>query len=216
LFHDLPAPTECRKWQATPDHFAEGPEVGPHTEAIRHAPPPEAEPGDHLVEDEERTRRVTRRSKAGEPSSTRGDEPHVGGNRLDNDTGDGFVECGHDIVGRHDRRGNGAGRYAGGAGEPERRNSAPAAGEQPVGVTVIAPRELHDLVAASRATRHPHRRHRCFRARRHEPDEIEAFDGFDEHLGQLHLGLGRSAEGRPPGGRAGDRLEHVVIGVTED
>ena len=55
---------------------------------------------------------------------------------------------------------------------PERRHTAAAAGEQRVGVAVVAAGELHDPVATGRAPGEAHRRHRRLGPRRDEAHHL--------------------------------------------
>ena len=85
---------------------------------------PETEPGDHLVEDQERADAVALGAQPLEESGRRGDDTHVRGDRLDDDRGDLLVEFGHHVVGRDDRVGDGRVRNAGGARQAERGDAA--------------------------------------------------------------------------------------------
>ena len=58
-----------------------------------------------------------------------------------------LVELGHRVVGDDDRVGHRAGGHAGRARQAERGDAAAAAGQQRVGVAVVAAVELHDPVA---------------------------------------------------------------------
>ena len=146
--------------------------------------PPSADPeaGDHLVEHEQRAVRVhalaqpveeTRRGRRRGPCSRRPARraPRRSRRRARRST---RVERGEVVVGHDDRVGDRARRDA----RPSRaarasRHHCPAGDEQRVEVAVVAARELHDLVAAGRAAREPHRGHRGFGARRHEPDLLD-------------------------------------------
>ena len=67
-----------------------------------------------------------------------------------------------------------AARHAGRAGQPEGGHAAPAAGQQPVGVPVVAAGELDDPVPAGEAAGHPDRAHGRLGARRHQPHLLDS------------------------------------------
>ena len=173
-----------------PKHHRSG-----RTPNARAPPQAEAEPGDDLVEDQQRAGRVARGPQPFEEPGRRRDEAHVGGDRLDDHRGDVVVDLGHDVVGRHDGVGHRAGGHAGRARQAQGGHAAAAGGQQPVAVAVVAAGELDDAVAAGRAPRQPHRRHRRLGAARHEPHHLAARHPLADRLGQQHLALGRRAEG---------------------
>ena len=96
----------------------------------------EAEPGDHLVEDQQRADAVALGAQPVEEAGRRGDDAHVGGDRLDDDGGDLVVELGHHVVRHDDRVGDGAVGNAGRARQSERGDAAAAGDEQRVGGAV--------------------------------------------------------------------------------
>ncbi len=112
----------------------------------------QTKPGDHLVEDKERTDPVTFRSKTLEKTVRRGHEIHVGGDRFHEDRGDGVVELRDDVVRRDDGVSDRARRHAGRTGQPHLGDTAATGHQQRVGVSVIAAVEFHDLVAARGAS----------------------------------------------------------------
>ena len=64
--------------------------------------------------------------------------------------------------------------------------------------------------------RQPDRAHRRLRARGDEAHELDGRHGVDDLCRELHLGLGRCAEGRAALGSLADRRERLGIGMTED
>ena len=104
----------------------------------------------------------------------RRDQAHVGGHRLDDDAGHLLVELGHRVVGDHDGVGHRRRRDAGRVGQPERGHPAAPAGQQPVGVAVVAAGELHDPGPAGEAPGHPDGAHRRLGPRRHQPHLLAA------------------------------------------
>ena len=104
--------------QPTADDLAEDREVGRDAGAALHAGEADAEAGDHLVEHEQRAgaRAALAQRRRGSRRIGR-DEPHVGGDRLDEDRGEVVAVRGErhvervEVVVRHDDRvGDGAGR----------------------------------------------------------------------------------------------------------
>ena len=132
----------------------------------------DAEPGDHLVEHEQRADAVALGAQALEEAVVGRDEAHVGGDRLDDDARGVVVELGHLVVGRDDGVGHGGVGDAGRAGQAEGGEPAAGLGEQQVAVAVVVAGELHDLAAAGVAAGHPDGRHGGLGARRHEADEL--------------------------------------------
>ena len=119
------------------------------------------------------------------------------------------------------RRGEGILRRAlgdpGGAGDPERREPAPAAlGEEGVGVSVVATVELQDPVASGRGPRQAHRGHRGLRPARDQPDQLDPRDRVDDALRELDLPFGRCAERRALGRRRARRADDLGVGMAEE
>ena len=146
--HDVAPAADGADRQAAADDLAERREVGRDVVLRLRAAGVEPEPGDHLVEDQQRADPVALGPQALEEPGLRGDDAHVGGDRLDDHGGDVVVERGHLVV-RHDERlGDRAGRHAGRAGQAERGDAAAAGGEQRVGGAVEVAVERDDPVAA--------------------------------------------------------------------
>ena len=119
----------------------------------------EAEAGDDLVEDEERADGVAGGAQPLEEPGHRRDQVHVGRHRLDDDAGHPLVERGHHVVGDDLGVGHRAGRDADRARQAEHGHAAAAAGQQAVGVPVVAAVELDDAVAPGHAAGEAHRAH---------------------------------------------------------
>ena len=81
----------------------------------------------------------------------RGDQAHVGGDRLDDTHATSSSSSGTGVVGDHDRVGHRRRGTPADAGEPEGGHPAAAAGQQPVAVAVVAAGEQHDPVPPGRA-----------------------------------------------------------------
>ena len=80
-------------------------------------------------------------------------------------------------------------------GRPSVATPLPAAGQQPVGVAVVAAVELHDPVPTGHAAGQAHRAHGRLGARRHQPHLLAAGHPGADRLGQQHLARRRRAEG---------------------
>ncbi len=164
-----------------------------------------------------------RRRSAGEEPGVGGDEPHVRGDRLDEDGRDvGAVLGEHGVEGvvvverDDDRVGDGAGGDPGGAGQPEGRDAAAGRDEEGVEVPVVAAGELHDLGPAGRAAGEPHGGHRRLGAGRDEAQLLDGRDPLGDGLGELDLPGGGGAEGGAGRRGALHRLDDRRVGVAED
>ncbi len=81
---------------------------------------------------------------------------------------------------------------------------------------VVAAGELQDPVAPRGAARETDRAHRRLGAGAHEPHLLDRRERVHDLGGELHLALGRRAEGRPVAGRCANRLDGRRVGVPED
>ena len=79
-------------------------------------------------------------------------------------------------------------------GQAEHGHAAAAAGQQPVGVAVVAAVELDHPVASGRAAGQAHRAHGGLRARGDEPHLLAAGHALADGLGQQDLARRRGAE----------------------
>ena len=177
----------------------------------------DAEAGDDLVEHEQRADAVALGAQALEEPVVGRDQPHVGGDRLDDDARGVAVELGHRLYGATTVSATAASVTPGRAGEAEGGEAAARLGEEQVAVAVVVAGELHDL-AVGRCSRGPPGSPtwwpRC-------PDDTRRTSSTDGHpgadrLGQLHLALGGGAVGRAVGGRPLHRLDDRRVGVAGD
>ena len=90
--HHVAPPADRPDRQPTTDHLAERREIGGHVVLRLGAARVDAEPGDHLVEHEQGADSIALGAQAVEEPGLRGDDAHVGGDRLDDDGGDRLVE----------------------------------------------------------------------------------------------------------------------------
>ena len=104
--------------------------------------------------------------------------------------------AGHHVVGDDLGVGHRAGGDAGRAGQAEHGDTAPAAGQQAVGVAVVAAVELDHAVAAGRATGEAHRAHGRFGPGRDQAHLLAAGHPRADRLGQQDLAGRRRAERR--------------------
>ena len=118
----------------------------------------ETETSDHLVEDQQRADSIAFVAQTLEEAGGGGNDPHVGGDRLDDDCGHLIVELGNDVVRHHQRVGDGTGRNAGGAGQAQCGDAASAGSEQCIGRTVEVAVEDHEAIATCVPTRQSHGR----------------------------------------------------------
>ncbi len=108
---------------------------------------------------------------------------------------------GHHVVGDDLGVGHGAGGHADRAGEAEHGHAAAAAGQQAVGVAVVAAVELDHPVPPGRAAGEAHGAHGRLGPRGDEPDLLAAGHAGADRLGQQDLAGRRRAEGRAACGR---------------
>ena len=181
------------------------------------APPrrhPEAR--DDLVEHQQRPDPVAFGPQAGEEARVGRHQPHVGGDRFDDDAGGALVERGHDVVGRD------PGVLHGGVGDPgrtreaQRRQAAPRLGEQQVTVAVVVAGELHHRRPAREAAGGADGRHRRLGAARHQAHHLARRDPGADLLGEQHLALGRGAVARAVGRGPLHGLDDGGVGVAGD
>ena len=215
LHHIAPA-TDGADRQSAADHLAERREVRSDVVASLGATGLEAEPGDHLVEDQQRADPITLGAQAVEEAGLRRDHAHVGRNRLDDHRRHLRSELGHPVV-RHDERlGDRPGWDPGGPGQAEGRHPAAAGSQQRVGGAMEVAVERDDAVAAGEPAGESYCGAGRLGARVHQTDPLAARHALADRLGELHLAwCGRTVRGpvrRGRGQRPGDRR----MGVTQD
>ena len=203
--HDVAAPADRADRQAAADDLAERGQVGHDVVLGLRAAVAEPEPGDHLVEHQQRADSIALGAQALQKPVDRCDDSHVRGDRLDDDRGDLLVELRNDVV-RHDHRvGHRAGGHAGRAGKAEGGDAAASGRQQRIGRAVKVAVEDHEAVAAREAARQAHRGARGLGAAVHQPHHVAAADPLDHRLGQQHLARRRCAVRRSLRGGRGDR-----------
>ncbi|CAB4766296.1 unannotated protein [freshwater metagenome] len=216
MTHEGAARAERTDVQPAADHLAEAPKVGLHARPRRGPTDPEAEPGDHLVEQQKRADPVAGLAETLQEPGRRSHEPHVGRDGFDAHDRDRLVELGHHVVRGNDGIGHCAGGDAVAARQPLVGHTAAPRGEQRVAVAVVATGELHDRVASGRAASEPHCGHRRLGARRYEAHHLEPRYASGQRFGQLDLAQrGRTERGAIERGGA-DGLDHLWMGVAED
>ena len=175
----------------------------------------EPEPGDHLVEDQQRAGGVAGRPQALEEPGRRRHQVHVRRDRLHDDAGRRPVELGDGVVGHDLGVGDRTGRHPGGPGPAQHRHAAAPAGEEPVGVPVVAAVELDHAVPAGGAAGEAHCAHGGLGPRGDQPDLLAPGHALADGLGQEDLARSGSPEGRPPRRRRRDRRGDDRVGVSE-
>ena len=122
-----------------------------------------------------------------------------------------------DVVERADQRvRGGAGRHAGRRGDAERREARAGGGEQRVGVTVVAARELEDPVAAGGAAGEADRAHRRLGPRGDEAHLLDRRHRVDDLLGELDLALRSARRTSSRARRLLDGRDDLRVRVAED
>ncbi len=181
----------------------------------------DAEPGDHLVEHQQRAVLRGAIAQQLEEALVRRRQTHVGGIRLGQECGElvlvGGADQGLAVVPRDDDgRGGGGLGHAGTGREAGRRQAAPRLGQQPVDVSVVGAGELEQLGAAGRCTGKTDRAHRRLRARRRHPQHLHRRDPPGDLDREVDLTDGRRAEGRAPPGCGPDRVDDRRVRVAVD
>ena len=120
----------------------------------------------------------------------------------------GVVVTGHERVGRGRPRDAGAGRRA------ERQGARPRLHEERVRVTVVAPFELEDAVAAGGCAGHSDGAHRGFGAGADEAHALDRRHQRADTLGKLDLERAGRAEAGAVPGRRGQRFHERARGVA--
>src|SRR5581483_6114669 len=198
-------------------------QVGRDPEAALRTAAAEAEAGDHLVEYEQRARRVAERAQRVEEAGERRDAAHVPRHRLDDDRGElvcvpldrGRSGAGV-VVGDDDRLLHDGGRDAGRRRDPERREPRARLREEAVGVAVVAAGEREHERPARRRAREPQGGHRRLRPRRDEPDLLDRGERVGDLLRERDLALGRDAEARSVERSLANGIDGLGVGVAED
>ena len=221
--HHVAPPAEGSHGQPAADDLAQHREVGVDPVELLRPAGRHAEPGDHLVEDEERPLLPRHLPQRVEEPRGREDDPHVAGDRLDDDRGDlslvhleqaadggGVVE-----IGGQGMPGKG-GRNAGRVGLPERERPGPGLHEHGVGVAVVAPFELHNLVPAGESPRQPDCAHRRLGARGDQPDLLYGRERPPDEVRERDLPRRGGAVARPFPRCAPDGGDDLRVGVAED
>ncbi len=181
----------------------------------------DAEPGDDLVEDQQRViARAEVAQELEEPRRGR-DHAHIGRVGLGEDRrrlvlGDGSADRLGIVPGDDDRGGGRGCGHPGAGGDPLRRQARAAVGEQAIHVPVVGAGELQDLLAPRCRARQADRAHRRLGARRRHPDHLHRRHASHDLLGEIDLRGGRRAERRPLRGRVGHRGQHLGVGVAVD
>ena len=230
--HEVRASPDAGKRHAAADDLPEGEEVGHVAGAASAlvAPPSggvDPEPGEHLVEDEQRPLAVRRLDEevveavfgredagvcAGALRDDRGDAPGMRGERVAHRR---TVVVRQDQGEPRDRRGD-----AGGARKAERGHARSGFGEQPVGVAVVVAGELDDHVSPGRTPRDADGGHRGLGARGHQAQSLDPAGTVDgealhDELGELGLPRRGGAERQTARGRALHGVDHPRVGVPQ-
>jgi len=197
--------------------------TGRPPQPLRRATARQPEAGHHLVGDQERAVLARQLAQGVQEGRLRLDDAHVPDDGLEDDRGDVVAFAleqraqAVDVVVASDGGEPGDRTWNAGAGGDARRQRARAGRhEQPVGVTVVVARELHDPVPAGRAAGDAERAHRGLGAAVHEADSVDARVALEHRLGEVHLAPRGRAEAGAVAGRVGDRLDDARVGVAQD
>ena len=247
--HDVRTPGNGRQGHAATHDLAEGHQVGHPVGALHagrvdeagavaargravdppghglEAPPTggvNAEAGEDLVKDHERTMRGTQAADLTVPPGVGRDRAHVGGGTLEDNRGDGTAHLlearaqgVNIVVGQDDRLGGDGLGNASRPGQATGGDARPGGGKQAVGMAVVIACEFHDQVAPGSAARQADRRHRRLGARRHEADALRKGHALAHGAGQQSLSFGGGAEGQATRGGLLNGGDHLGVRVAE-
>ena len=209
--------------QSSPDNLAQAGEVGADAGQGLPAAVCKTESGDHLVEDQKRAVLSRDFPQGFEESRARRHDPHVSGDRLDNDAGDLLPETGEYFA-------NGVGivewnrnrEFGQGSGDsraprdPERGDAGTRLDQQRVGMAVVAANELDDLFPARPAAGQANGGHGRLGSGTHHTDRFDGRKSGNDSLGHGDLRQGRRPIARPPAGRLTDGGDNLRSAVAED
>ena len=95
--HYVPPPAVRRHGQASPDHLAEGREIGGDSKALARSPGRDPESRHHLVEDEKRARAVGELPQSLEEARIRRNESGIPNDGLDDDGADTLLVVSNEV-----------------------------------------------------------------------------------------------------------------------
>ncbi len=201
--HDVGPATEGSERQAAADDLPEHGQVGRDAKQLLGASARQPKARDHFVEDEQRSGAVAGLAKRFEEPFSGRDDPHVRGNRLDEDARelvsmalDGSGDRVEVVEGADDRVFGGSGGYARAGRDPEGRKPRARAREERVRVAVVTAGELQDAVASGEPASKPDGAHRGLRPGGDQPHELDGGNRVHDLLGELDFSLRRGAERR--------------------
>src|SRR5690606_28673989 len=139
--------------QAATDYLPQRRQIGLDAESRLRTAVRDAEAGHDFVEDQQGAMLARDRANALEEAGRRWDEAAVADHRLDDDAGDALplrlqqsAQCADGVVGSGAPERGRRARTTRRVGQAERRDATPRLVEEVVGVTVVAPLDLHDDV----------------------------------------------------------------------
>ncbi len=223
--HHLRTAAKGSQGQAAAEDLAQGGQVGPDAEQFLGPAPGQAEPGDHLVKDQQGTVAVAQLPQTGEKAGARGDHSHIPGHRFHDHRGQPVaVLVRHllhrlQVVERNLERGSHRSRY-----HPRAVRTAQGGGpgsglhQKAVRMPVVTAVELDHRLAAGEPAGQPHRAHGGFGARTDQTHHFHRRNKAVDRLGQPELaprwGRRRSCperrRGSPPRGLPGGRDQRAA------
>ena len=221
--HNVSPATVGRHRQAAADDLAQARQIGRDAVELLGAAVGNPEPGDDLVEDQQRAVGVGHPPQRWEKLRRWRNDTHVGRDRLDDD-GRHFVPVGlqqrldrlHVVVAGHQRQVSVSRWHARAVGHAEGEAAGPGPDQEAVGMAVVAALELDDLVTARERASDSNGAHAGLGAGAHEAEHLDGRDGVDDQSRQTAFQLGGSAEARPPLGGALDRRYDPRVRVAQD
>mmetsp|Transcript_10241 Transcript_10241/g.17627 ORF Transcript_10241/g.17627 Transcript_10241/m.17627 type:complete len:515 (-) Transcript_10241:180-1724(-) len=219
--HDVLAAAVGADGEAAADDLAHGGHVGGDAEVALRAAVRDAEAGHHLVEDQQRAVLGGQLAQALQELLGGGDEARVAHHGLQDD-GRHLVLLQQGLhalqvlVGGDQGAGGGALGHAGGVGQAEGGHARAGLHEEAIGVAVVAPVELDDLLAAGEGAHQAEHAHAGLGTRVSETDHLHGGDGINHGLGELILqGRGSTERGTLIKSDL-ESIQNLVVGMAAD
>ena len=233
VLHDLTLTRQRRDGHTATNDLAERENIGNPAAILGSRVTPvtsrrHTETGQHLIKNHERTVRVRNLVQATVETGLGGDNTHVAGRRLSNNRGnltlvvrERLTHSVQVVIGQNDGLRGGCGSHASRTRQCQGSHTRTSLREQRIHVTVVAARELNNLVATSHTTRQTNRSHGRLSTGRHHTHLINSarnrrVNTVDHQLSQLSLRRARRTEGQAALSRLLNSLNHLRMRVTQN
>ena len=233
VLHDLTLTSQRRDGHTATNDLAERENIGNPAAILGGRVTPvtsrrHTETGQHLIKNDERTIRVSNLVQATVETGLGGHHTHVAGRRLSNNRGNlTLVVCErltHSVqvvIGQNDGLRGGCGSHASRTRQRQGSHTRTSLGKQRIHVTVVAARELNNLVATGHTARQTNRSHGRLSTGRHHTHLINSagnrrVNTVDHQLSQLSLRRARRTKGQAALSRLLNRLNNLRMRMTQN